>query len=164
MRKITLVLLCALILAECVMLYGLYGQYEAMAAEKIALERRAGVLKTLLEQTEKELAVETEKWQAEKQTLLATQKETAKTAEETPAAAAILSQGGMDYSHWLQGIYARLFSGSQGETGEETSIFQMTEPEESPAPTETPTPAGSSTPFPLPKPLREIIPIPVQMQ
>lgn len=125
MRKITLMLLWALILAEAVLLYGLYDQYEAVAAEKNAVERRAGVLKTLFEQTEKELQTEKEKWQMEKQALLKEKREL-----ETEFSAPKDTGKQVDFPGLLQGIYAQLFSGAATAQEEKDSIFQQPLPEE----------------------------------
>ena len=142
MRKIYLVLLCALIFAEAVMLYGLYDQYETLAAEKNAVERRAGVLKTLLEQTEKELTAGQEKWQAEKRALLDVRNgEPAKSAE-INAGTASVSASLPDYSVLLQGLYTQFCVGAEGALGEMRSIFQESRSETS----VTSSPSPSSVP------------------
>lgn len=66
MRKIGSVLMCVILLAAGVLYLGLYAQYESAVKEKQAAERRAEVLKTLLTQTEQELAAEKERGQAER--------------------------------------------------------------------------------------------------
>ena len=165
MRKVYLALLCALILAEGVMLYGLYEQYEALAAEKNAVERRADVLKTLFDQTEKELETEKGKWLAEKQALLNTQnelkQELAGNHADTASVSAALPP---DYSGLLQGLYTQLYVGAEGALGEMHSIFQGILPQDSvtPAPTVSPAPTEKTDALTEAMPIQSLSPVHLQ--
>ena len=158
MRKIYSLLLCALILAEAVLLYGLYDQYETLAAEKNAVERRAEVLKTLFDQTEKELETEKSKWQAEKQALLSTQRElktelAEKNAGTAPVFAGLKPEGGL-----LPGVYAQLILGADQVIEGIESMFQgiFFDPREQEAPDLSETPSENGLDGPL---LRDLSPI-----
>jgi len=143
MRNLSLVLLCALILAEGILLYGLYEQYEALAVEKNAVERRADVLKTLFDQTEKELTAEKEKWQAERLALLNVQNELKQELAEKNSGTSVASAiPPTDYPGLLQGLYTQLYVGAEGVLGNMSSIFQQGQLEEK----ATPAPPVSTVP------------------
>lgn len=137
MRKVCVILLWAVILAEAALYLGLYRQYEGLAAEKAAVERRAGVLKTLFDQTEKELTAEKEKWQAEKQALLAAQKEA---MEQEPEKKPGAYDAETDLTGLLQGVYAR-WREMQEEQPETPAVSPTAAPE-----TASPTAAPETSP------------------
>ena len=118
MRKFFAVLLCALILGETWLLYSANRRYENLAAEKSAVERRADVLKTLWDQTEQELTTEREKWQAEKQALLETQKEIE--PEERREGRGMRT----DSVGWLQAVYTQFFAKASGVREKRNAAFQ----------------------------------------
>ena len=158
MRKIYSLLLCALILAEAVLLYGLYDQYETLAAEKNAVERRAEVLKTLFDQTEKELETEKSKWQAEKQALLSTQRELKTELAEKNAGTAPVFAGLKPENSLLPGVYAQLILGADQVIEGIESMFQgiFFDPREKEAPDLSETPSENGLDGPL---LRDLSPI-----